>query len=284
MSDPRFRIGELARRTGVSTALLRAWEMRYGLIEPVRSPGGFRLYSEDDEARIRLMRRYQAEGLSAAEAARLAREGSLVEETPTAGLDGAADELRVALERFDEGEAHAVFDRALASLTLDSLLAGVVLRCLRQIGDRWERGQVSVAQEHFAANVIRGRLLGLARDWGRGRGRLALLACAPGELHDLALISFGLALRARGWRITFLGPDTPVNTLAEAAENLAPDLVVVSSTTARPFRKGADGLRRIGERVPLAVAGQGASERIAEELDARFLGDDPVAEAERVST
>ena len=72
---PLLRIGELSRRLGVSDHVLRAWENRYGLLQPVRSPGGFRLYSEADEARVRQMQAYLADGLSAAEAARAALEG-----------------------------------------------------------------------------------------------------------------------------------------------------------------------------------------------------------------
>ena len=76
MNEGHLRIGELSRRVGVSPELLRAWEFRYGLLQPTRSPGGFRLYSDADEERIRRMRDYQDQGLSAAEAARLALEGA----------------------------------------------------------------------------------------------------------------------------------------------------------------------------------------------------------------
>jgi MerR family transcriptional regulator, light-induced transcriptional regulator len=280
----RFRIGELARRTGVSPALLRAWESRYGLLVPSRSAGGYRLYSEDDEKRVLTMRRHQAQGMSAAEAARLALEGDWAPyELPLATVDDSATELREALERYDEVEAQAALDRFLTTLSLDSVLAEVVLPCLRQIGERWERGEISVAQEHFAANLIRGRLLALARGWGQGRGPRALLACAPGELHDLGLISFGLALRARGWTITFLGPATPVETLGAAADLVAPELVVVSATTAERLEESADDLRALAAERPLALAGAGASEAFADAIGARFLGDDPVAEAERLS-
>jgi transposase-like protein len=89
---PLLRIGELSRRVGVSDHLLRAWESRYGLLQPVRSPGGFRLYSEADESRIRQMQAYLAEGLSAAEAARAALGGGAVSGgragTPTAAPAG----------------------------------------------------------------------------------------------------------------------------------------------------------------------------------------------------
>ena len=71
--DARLRIGELSRRVGESPELLRAWEKRYGIVSPERTPGGLRLYSEDDERRILAMQRHIGAGLSAAEAARLAR-------------------------------------------------------------------------------------------------------------------------------------------------------------------------------------------------------------------
>jgi MerR family transcriptional regulator, light-induced transcriptional regulator len=73
VSEPGdLRMGELARRTGASPELLRAWERRYGLLRPTRSHGGFRLYTAADEERIRRMREYLARGVAAAEAARLA--------------------------------------------------------------------------------------------------------------------------------------------------------------------------------------------------------------------
>ena len=265
-------------------ALLRAWEARYGLLTPSRSAGGFRLYSEDDEARVRRMRSLQEEGLSAAEAARLALEsGWAPADSSARTLDEAATDLRLALERYDEVESQAVFDRLLTTLTLDTVLAEVVLPCLREIGARWERGEISVAQEHFAANLMRGRLLALARGWGQGRGPRALLACAPGELHDVGLISFGLALRARGWTITFLGASTPVETLAAVAELVAPELLVVSATTAERFEENAEHLRALATEWPLALGGAGASEAFASAIGAQFLGEDPVAEAEHVA-
>ena len=280
MTDGHLRIGELSRRVGVSPELLRAWEVRYGLLEPVRSAGGFRLYSTADEERIRRMRSYQEQGLSAAEAARLARSESVVER-PTGAVD--VDALARALEGFDEPAAQGAFDQALAVMSLDALLRDVLLPYLQDLGERWEAGKVTVAQEHFASNVVRGRLLGLARGWGQGAGPLAVLACAPGEQHDLALMAFGLALRARGWRIAYLGPDTPLETLHDAARSLEPALVVVSATARRHLARLEDELAALGRQAPLALAGAGATPALAEAAGASLLSEDPVTEADRVA-
>ena len=203
----QLRIGELSRRSGVSRELLRAWERRYGLLTPTRSVGGLRLYSADDLARVHAMQQHLAEGLAAAEAAALATQRAASSPDTVLPPPIARQELEAALSSFDEGRAHEVIDALLARVSIDGLLRDVVVPYLHELGERWERGEVSVAQEHFASSLLRGRLLGLARGWGRGIGPSAILACAPGEQHDLGLIAFGLALRARGWCIVFLGTD-----------------------------------------------------------------------------
>jgi DNA-binding transcriptional MerR regulator len=276
-----LRIGELSRRSGVSPELLRAWEHRYGLLRPQRSDGGFRLYSPDDERRVAVMRAHLERGLSAAEAARLTLdEGETAPAAETTALERGARELRAALDALDESAAQAAIDRLLSGFSVELFLRDVVLPYLRELGDRWERGEASVAQEHFASQVLRGRLLGLARGWDRGTGPRALLACAPGEQHDLGLIAFGLALRDRGWRITFLGPDTPLDTLADAVARLRADAVVLAATTPERFEAGRAALPQIA---PLWIAGAGATAELAADTGARLLDADPLAAAERVA-
>ena len=129
--------------------------------------------------------------------------------------------------QLDDAGAQAAFDRLVAAFSIEAVAATAILPYLRALGERWREGDASVAQEHFASGLLRARLLGLARGWDRGAGPRALLACPPGEHHDLGLIILGLALRDRGWRVTFLGPDTPIQTLAATADQLAPDVVVL---------------------------------------------------------
>jgi len=278
-----LRIGELSRRVGVSPEVLRAWERRYGVLRPTRSEGGFRLYSTADEERVRRMLALQQQGLSPAVAARTAAtEGDGGPAVSALPADTLRQALADALDSFDEASANRVFDRALAVLTLDTLLRRIVLDYLVDLGERWSDGRASVAQEHFATNVLRGRLLGLARDWGQGGGPLALLACPPGELHDLGLICFGLALRAHGWRIAFLGADTPVDTLKHTADNLDPDLVVVTATIPRRLSQIQAELRAMAGSTRLALAGGGASEAIAASIGAELLDGDPVTQAARI--
>jgi DNA-binding transcriptional MerR regulator len=279
------RIGELSRRSGVSPELLRAWERRYGLLRPMRSEGGFRLYSPADERRVAAMRSHLQRGLSAAEAARLTldeEDGSAAgPDMPT--LTRGAQDLRAGLDTFDDSAAHAALDGLLATFSAETVLREVVLVYLRELGDRWERGEASIAQEHFASHLLRGRLLGLARGWDRGVGPRALLACMPGEQHDLGLIAFGLALRDRGWRITFLGPDTPLDTLTDAATTLRPDAVVLAATTPAHFEAGCGELHGLAQTLPIWVGGPAATDGVATTTDAHLLNADLLTAADHVA-
>jgi DNA-binding transcriptional MerR regulator len=276
-----LRIGELSRRSGVSPELLRAWERRYQLLHPARSQGGLRLYSLDDLERVRLMLQHLSRGLAAAEAAALATEQPTVPDTETR-LARARHELADALAAFDEPRADAVLDSLLATATIDAALTTVVMPYLQELGEHWSRGDASIAQEHVASAVLRGRLLGLARGWGRGLGPRIVLACAPGEQHDLGLIAFGLVLRARGWRIVYLGADTPLTSVADAAHASDAVFAVVSAVTPKWFRAHRDELRTLAREHRLCLGGVGAA-KAALDIDAEILSGGLVEEAERVT-
>jgi DNA-binding transcriptional MerR regulator len=274
-----LRIGELSRRAGVSPELLRAWERRYDLLRPTRSAGGLRLYSAADLERVRAMQRHLAEGLAAAQAAALASRSAEPASSAVA-FDDLRRELEDGLLAFDEPRAQTIVDSLLAAATLDTVLSKVVVPFLHELGEGWERGAVSVAQEHFASSILRGRLLALARSWDRGLGPRALLACAPGEQHDLGLICFGLALRERGWRIGYLGADTPIESVTSAARAFAPEFLVLSAVAAERFRANENELRELAKATRLCLGGAGAA---GLGVDAIELNGDPVHEAERLT-
>ncbi len=271
-----LRIGELARRTNVSPELLRAWERRYGLLRPERSSGGYRLYTAEDERRVRAMNGALSRGISAGQAARLA-----IEDTTEPPYDRSLVE---ALGAFDDVGAHAALDRLLSSLTLESVLRDWILPALRELGERWQSGEVTIGQEHFASNLLRGRMLGLARGWDRGSGPRALLACPSGEQHDLSLIAFGLALREHGWRITYLGADTPFATIDETATALRPDLVVLASIDASRLTPFTEELSHLATHFQLALACVGGIKALVGEIGATHLDEGPIEAAAAVAS
>ncbi|MFI6825976.1 MerR family transcriptional regulator [Kribbella sp. NPDC050241] len=288
-----LRIGELSRRVGVSDHVLRAWENRYGLLSPVRSAGGFRLYSEHDERRVRRMQAELAKGLSAAQAARVALADELPPETGlpelravpanAAAMDGAAAAFGAALDAMDEPGAHGPLDQLLNEFTVETVLRDVVIPYLHDLGERVARGEAGIGQEHFASHVIRGRLAGLARGWGGGQGPLAVLACPPDEHHDLALMVFGIVLARNGWRIRYLGANTPITDLLRIAADTTPAEIVLAAAVPERLTPIVAELRELASAAPVALAGAGASQSISDEVGAQLLAGDPVTEAVRLA-
>ena len=280
-----IRIGEVAKRAGVSAGLLRAWERRYALLVPARSDGGFRLYDDADVARIRRMRELIAGGISAAEAAVIARGETVAaaardDVTVPAELTHA---LVTALDALDETSAHAAIDRLLGAVTIETFVAGVALPILREVGDRWARKVTTVGHEHFATTVLRGRLLGIARGWDHGAGPRVALACLPGELHDVGLIGFGVLLSRSGCRVLYFGQDTPIDSLVADALGERCALAVISSVESSRFAEHAAELRKAARALPVAIGGAGATADIAKRTGAHLLPPDLTSAAREIA-
>jgi DNA-binding transcriptional MerR regulator/methylmalonyl-CoA mutase cobalamin-binding subunit len=280
-TEVALRVGELARRVGVSPETLRAWERRYGVLRPTRTPGGYRVYGAADAARAERMRTLIDAGWAASQAARSIAPAGLED----VGIEAVAERLEAALLDLDAGASSALLDHAFAAHPLPAVLDAVVLPVLRAVGDGWALGTVSIAQEHFAADLIGGRLRALSRGWDAGAGPRAVLACPSGERHDLGLLSCGLALREYGWRITYLGADTPDVALGDAVDRVRPTAVVIGVLQSEPLARAAPtlaGLAAAGTQV--LVGGVGALPALTEAAGATRLPDDPVGAAAEVAS
>ena len=217
-----------------------------------------------------------AAGLSASEAARLAKLGAAA--PATADLDALVRELERSLDALDEPAAQSALDRLFASFAVETAVARVILPFLHGVGERWAQAELSVAHEHFASNVLGGRLRAAARGWGPGVGPQAILACPPGEQHELGLLCFGLLLRERGWRVAYLGAGTPPQDIQATAEALPPAVVVLAAVMPQRFEEAHAGIRALAAKVRVAIGGAGASAAAAEALGAELLPGD-IAEA-----
>ena len=283
--EPLFRIGELSRRTGVSPSLIRAWERRYGLLDPCRSDGNYRLYTRDDLARLRLMQHYLDQKVAPARAAELvlqAREAAAAEGpgVPEGDVRRALAVLEESLEGFDEGPADRVLDRLLGVFSPGAVLRDVVLRYLAQLGDRWACGDASIAQEHFASTWLEGWMVSLGTQMPQAGRRTAVLACVPGEHHRLGLLAFSLVLRDAGWKVVYLGGDVPISAVEHAAATVRPDAVVLSAALSATLASSCHDLCRVAGELPVVLGGAGAHGELPEPLGSRVLPADPVAAAQ----
>ena len=151
-------------------------------------------------------------------------------------------QLLDAVTALDEDRAHAVLDTAFVERSIESAIIDVLLPLFVRVGEMWELGRIGIAQEHFASSLVRRRLGALSLTWGVGTGPVAVLACPPGEFHDIVLLSFGVLLGRAGWRIRYLGPDTPIHSLASAARLTQADAVVLACRRPTGFRGHASAL------------------------------------------
>jgi len=240
-----YRIRTVSEVTGVSSATLRAWERRYGVPAPSRTPSAYRLYSEEDVALIIKMRDHVKAGMAPAEAARvlLSEPASAAPHPATSGLPHPegdpfiAASIRIvdATKRFDPD---ALEDEVSKTLTLGPAV-GIFERtlgpALREIGDLWHAGTITVAQEHLASNVLGGTLIHLLRlAQPADATRRIALACFADEDHVLGLYGVGLRFASWGYRTLMLGARTPPPAIARVVDSLAPDLVGLSVTIPPP--------------------------------------------------
>lgn len=185
----------------------------------------------------------------------------------------------------DADAAGRLVDQVLERMSLADAVSTVLMPFLRNVGARWESGQLSVAQEHFASQLVRNRLAGVWDRLSVTEGPVALVACPPGERHDIAPLAFCVLLASAGWQARFYGADTPLPDLSAVAARVQPDLVVLAASRRSAFLARASELRRMAADHRVAIAGSGASPDVARELEAHWLGHDVidgVAEAYRL--
>jgi methanogenic corrinoid protein MtbC1 len=266
-----LNIAALAQRTGVAPDTLRKWEQRYSILQPTRTAGGQRRYSERDVARVEWLRARLDEGYRIGEAASL---------LGTIGVEparSARDHLKAIVRALDDGDPAEIgvrLDQAFALLGVDDTLSSVLQPLLEEVGDRWVRGELTVAEEHLVSEAVRSRLGHLLADSGGGVRGIVVLACAPGERHELGLMMAALALRRDGWKIVYLGADTPVRDAFSLAEKLSANVVGLS-VAMEAHRTALE--KEVGKTKPptglrLVVGGAAANRSLARRLGAVHAG------------
>ena len=281
-STPKHPIRIAAKRAGLTPATLRAWERRYGAVEPGRSGGGQRLYSDRDVERLRTLRALTEAGRPISMVAELSDEGAselLLEdrsaiETPL-GSPGPAEPSRLVHQAYDQVVAldpdglERTLWRATMTLGAASFLSEVVGPLLTRIGEGWVAGDVTPGQEHLGTGVIERVLARLTDAAGPKQGPTLVVATMSGERHGLGARLVSAAAVLQGWTVTFLGTDLPEEDIASAAEGVGAEAVAISIVQ---DRNGSSmrSLWTLREVLPahmtLVVGGAGAARLDPEEL------------------
>jgi len=243
--QPVYNIKAVVAATGLPAATLRAWERRYRALSPTRNGKGYRLYSGQDIAVLRWLKARTDEGMSISQAIELmAQRQKPAAPQPTSshseppleahgqGIVVSRQALLEALVQFDEAEADRVISEAYAMYGPEAVGEHLIAPVLVQVGERWHRGKVTVAMEHFSSNYLRRKLDALINASPRHEaGPLVVLGCAPNDWHELGLLLFYLVLRRRGLNVLYLGQNVPVAQFAEEMRRLRPAVIVISAAT-----------------------------------------------------
>src|SRR3712207_3576519 len=267
---PTYNTAAVEQRTGLRPATFRAWERRYGFPKPRRLPGNQRLYSDQDIAAIQWLQRRTDEGLSISHAIRLLQDRltETVSYVPPAEVPAGrpppqlADDLLRALVGFDSPAAETILNEAFAMYRVEEVCAQVIEPTLVEVGERWHRGELTVATEHFATSFIRRKLFALFNVYETGRGRgLIFTACAPEEWHEVGVLMVSLFLVRHGYKVSYLGASLAPAGLAETLRHHRPDLVLIAATseeTAEHVRDIANVVANLPEPRPtLGYGGRG---------------------------
>jgi methanogenic corrinoid protein MtbC1 len=253
--------------TGLNIAALA---QRYAILHPERTAGGQRRYSERDVARVEWLRQRLEEGYRIGEAASLLGSvGPTPARSPREHLKGMLD----ALDDLEPAVIGLRLDQAFALLRVEETFEAVLCPLLEAVGDRWQNGSMTTAQEHLVSEAVRSRLGHLLADAGGGVHGVAVLACAPGERHELGLMMATIALRRDGWKVVYLGADAPLTDALALADAMSARVLGLSLATAARTDVLESGLRgRVPRGVSLVVGGAGATEPLARRIGAVHAG------------
>lgn len=265
---PLYNTKAVVHQTGVPAPTLRAWERRYGILSPRRAENDYRLYSERDIMLILWLREQVEVGLTISQAIALLRSveparrrsrrsrplSQSVESRDTGSAQPggglALSDLRASLlhafSALDEQAVYHIAAQALAVYPVEEVCLSLIGEALNEVGERWAEGHMGVAYEHFATATMRAQLDGLFRSAPcPATGPLALVGCAPGEMHELGSLIVALLLRRGGVRVAYLGQNVEMGDLLDMVAAVRPACVALSASSP----SSVEALAEFGQRL-----------------------------------
>ncbi|MEP7153186.1 MAG: MerR family transcriptional regulator [Nitrospira sp.] len=265
------RIHRVAKLTGLSKDVIRVWERRFGVLKPTRGANRYRNYSDEDVALLRYLKEQLDAGGSIGDLARLGREellNRLRAASPRASfIDNTFDrllrELLSALDPFDRVMFEKRLNGAVAVVPFEEALHGILLPLQEQVGQLWHDGYVNVAIEHYVTKQIQQKIFSAMNQLPVAEfGAKVVVACPPGEEHDIAALAVAYRCRLRGCRVYYLGANVPVAALTKLCHEVEPDLTIISFPLAFPETTATEIIRALAQEVSpashITVGGHGA--------------------------
>ena len=229
-----LNISAVSRKTGIAPDTLRKWERRYGVLRPKRTAGGQRRYDDSDVARVEWLRDRLAEGFRISEAAALLDPAGADAHT---SVDDLRDALVEAARAADPARLSVLVEQVFALQPVSDAIETIVQPALERLGSEWAEHRGAIAEEHLVTEAVRARLERMLADRRPGVRGSAVLACGPGERHELGLLTLAVMLQADGWLVAYLGADTPTASIAELAATFNADVLCLSLSSTAAYER-----------------------------------------------
>ncbi|XXM74147.1 MerR family transcriptional regulator [Lysinibacillus sphaericus] len=232
----KYNIKAVSTILGIQPGTLRAWERRYNIIAPVRNESGHRLYTEQHLNILKWLVSKVKQGFTISQAVALLdkqelEENDVVENVNQDRSQNISDELLKALLSFDESKAHELINKSFSIYTIDKVVIDILGSLLVQIGDLWERDEITTAHEHFASSILRSRIGSIMHSFPHnGILPKVVAVCGPGEWHELGLLIFTLYVRRKGFEVIYLGSSIKDDDIEVVLKEVDPKFLFLSCT------------------------------------------------------
>jgi DNA-binding transcriptional MerR regulator len=254
--SPAYRIKTVASMTGLSAHVIRKWEARYHLVHPQRGSNGYRTFTEGDIQFLLYLKSQLTNGETIGQLAQfgethlrqIMRDISCNFSGLPTQYQSEADHVIQASLNQDYGSMQRTIAHWILELGLERATDVILFPLLRLTGELWHQGGISHSAENNLSRIIRQQLIEqLRKDWSNGQEE-ALIACIPGDYHEIAPLTATLLLQKRGWQARYLGPNVSFEVLQTALGRRHPDLMILSSTTELDVQTGRSWIETIVHR------------------------------------
>ena len=272
----KYLIKTVSSMVGIPKNTLIAWERRHGVVEPQRTDSGYRRYSDDDVRTLVRIKELINAGYRISEAAEIVQSNPTpsLPETATrgAGLTGLREGLKTCLLAYDRAGADELAKR-FVDLSFADRLDHVFMPLAQELGLGWERGEISVAQEHFASGWAREQMFVMmsALRSNQANPMIAVCATPSGDRHEFGILGASIQLALRGWQVVYLGVDAPAEEVCRTVKEVQPHLIAASIVLERDTAIVTSWVQSIrstmGPDLPILIGG-----RASKGLDVSELG------------
>ncbi|WP_096200970.1 MerR family transcriptional regulator [Bacillus sp. FJAT-45350] len=262
-NEGKYNIKAISNMLGIQAGTLRAWERRYQIIEPVRNQAGHRLYTDEHVSKLKWLIDKVNKGFTIGQAVGLMEKGEFTSDINVeAHFDDKsvkmADDILSALLKFEESKAQELLNHAFSLFSIEKVAVDILGKLLVKVGNMWERGEITVAHEHYISAFLRTRIGNVFHGYPIDSFLPKVVAvCGPNETHEIGLLIFMLYLRQKGFEVIYIGAGVPKKDVQFVLEEVEAKFFFTSCTMVENLKETIELIDMVDENFSEVVIGVG---------------------------